>query len=972
MRHARGIRTGATATGGAALIAAAGLLITALPAQAAAPQAATAAPGAATAAPPTADVIPLPRTDTPALVDGIREPVDAKAAPADAARGHLAAKEDRYKIAEPRRDLVPVQTLKQGRDETVRFQQEHRGVPVLGGQYVVRMETGSGKRAVTGTSGKYFTGLTAGTKPAVAEETAVRRAVSATLTRLGGHRLTKPAAGRAGDAGRADGPSLRGSANGLVVIPRGEGVLAYHVTVRGTHPATGATVLQHVYVDARAGYPVLQYSGIKTLTPPKTPGTRTGTGTGSATKAPGSRATTPGTPGTPATGSGVRLDGTTVPLNVHRPAADGPYVLADHARMAAGTKNTLTTWDARGRDVYDVAGTWPGDLKEFASPTAAFGKEATDSGAVDAHWAAGEVYDYYKERHGRDGLDGRGSTVNSLVGVTDFGGPYVNAFWDGTKMVYGSGDDTYKPLSADLDVVGHEMTHGVVENTANLVYAGQSGALNEAFADYFGNAIDVDSSGTAMDDPDAGLIGEDLCRDAAKPRDCAFRDLDDGATTSKDFLGVTFGTDNGGVHLNSTIFSGALWDLRQDLGPVLADRIAYKALTEYLTPLDGFTEGRAAVVAAAKDLGVNARQLRAAKRSFDAHGIVPGWEKALGVDSDTLLRKVNTEGVGVQAGGGWWTTSLSNDDGSEPYSVYAGRADGKGAPRIVSPNDGRYHVLSATDGRTVVWAAYGPEGIDVLSRPVAGGPIKKLLSTDGDIMALRVDGGVTAFDLVDFSAGNRRVGYFRQGDPTPTYVDAGRDDVTTGLPALAHGRIAYGKVYADDSGAYRLGIEVRDLSTGRSRLVEQLGEPQGIGGTGLNSRHVFWLSDENIEDDGQVGIHRAGADPAGPAGPDDGHGTYAISSEYKPGALVATDLTVSETAVTVGAVPVSDSPAFSNASLPKVWQLSTDGARVQRLSCNRGEQSSPAAVSGTQVVWLDGTTGWTNVVTRHRPAGNCG
>ncbi|OII66402.1 peptidase M4 family protein [Streptomyces sp. CC77] len=979
-----GIRKGAAATGGAALLAA-GLLITAVPPALAAPAAAeAAAPSAADdrpdGPPPALDAVPLPETDTPALVEGIHEPVDAKAAPADAARGHLAAKESRYRIAEPRRDLVAVQTLKRGTEETVRLQQRHRGVPVLGGQYVVRMEHEGGRRAVTGTSGKYFTGLTADTRPAVSEATAVQRAVAATRTRLAGGRLAKPA----GDARRTDGPSLRGDANGLVVVPRGGGVLTYHVTVRGIHPATGEPVLQHVYVDARAGYPVLQYTGIKTIgLPAKAPAGTPSTGGPAAGKSSaepgagkagaGARAGRPadaagsGTPDGAQTGSGVRLDGTRVALNIHRAAPDGPYVLSDRARMAGAGKNALTTWDARGKDVYDVAGTWPAGLKEFASTTPDFGKDATDSGAVDAHWAAGEVYDYYKERHGRDGLDGRGSAVDSLVGVTEFGGPYVNAFWDGTKMVYGSGDDTYKPLSADLDVVGHEMTHGVVEHTSNLVYAGQSGALNEAFADYFGNAIDVDASGTPMDDPDAGLIGEDLCREAGA-RECALRDLDDGATTTGRFLGVTFGTDNGGVHLNSTIFSGALWDLRQDVGPELADRIAYKALTEYLTPLDGFTEGRAAVLAAARDLGAEAGEMRAVTRSFNAHGIVPGWENALGLDSDTLLAKVHTQGVGVQAGGDWWTTSLSNDDGTEAYSVYAGRVDGKGAPKLMSPNDGRYHVYPATDGRTVVWAAYGPEGVDLLSRPITGGPVKRLHTVQGDVVSLRVEAGTTVFDIVDYTTFKRRVGYLRPGDRTPTYVDGDRDDVVTGLPSLARGRIAYAVLYPSEDGAqeYRLGVRVLDLGSRRTVLTEQLGEVQAVGGTALNSRHVFWLTDENTDDAGQTGIRRAEAA--------DGSQAFDISSEYKPGALAATDITVSETAVTVGAVPVDGGSdgVLTNAGLTKIWQLTTDGARKQRLSCNRGEQVSPAAVSGTRVVWLDGTAGWSSVVTRGRPAGTCG
>lgn len=202
---------------------------------------------------------------------------------------------------------------------------------------------------------------------------------------------------------------------------------------------------------------------------------------------------------------------------------------------------------------------------------------------MDAHWAAGKVYDYYKSHFDRKGLDGNDGFIYSLVGVVQNGQPYNNAFWDGAKMVYGQGGGDYRTFSADTDVVGHEMTHGVVEHTANLVYAGQSGAMNEALADYFGNAIDLEANGQSMDDPDAGLLGEDLCT-TLSPRECALRDLNDGATTSKNFIGATYGGDNGGVHLNSTIFSGALWDMRQDLGADLADQIVYRALSAYMTP----------------------------------------------------------------------------------------------------------------------------------------------------------------------------------------------------------------------------------------------------------------------------------------------------------------------------------------------------------------------------------------------------
>ncbi|WP_327680350.1 M4 family metallopeptidase [Streptomyces sp. NBC_00467] len=930
-------------TGLAALLGAAGLLLTAVPAQAATPPA---------AAPP-ADVLPGAGTATPSLVDGIREAADAKASPADAARGHLDAKESRYRIADARRDLAPLATVERGKEETVRLQQKHHGIPVFGGQYVVRMEHQGGKRVVTGTSGKYFTGLKTGTEATVSNETAVRRAVAATAARLGGKTLSKADAIRAKGATSARAAALTGSVAGLVVIPRGEGVLAHQVTVRGTNPTTGEPVLQQVFVDARAGFPVLQFSSIKTLAEQRNGAS--GTAPEAAARGAGS-ATADAIPGSE--GTGVKLDGTKVGLNLVFDGNAAKYLMSDTERMAAGSKNTLTTWDARQLDVNDVLGVWPGGIKEFADPSKDVGKEATDAGAVDAHWAAGRVYDYYRDAHGRDSLDGRGMTVNSLVGVTSFGFPYVNAFWDGQKMVYGGGDEEYKPLSADLDVVGHEMTHGVVENTANLVYAGQSGALNEAIADYFGNAIDLAASGASMDDPDSGLIGEDLCRTAA-PRACALRDLNDGAQTSKNFLGVTYSTDNGGVHLNSTIFSGALWDLRQDVGGELADRIVYKALAEYLTPLDGFTDGRNAVLAAAKDLGVNAKQLTAVKRSFNAHGIVAGWEDALGVDSDQLLGKINTTGTGAQAGGGQWVVSQSNDDGSEPYSVYTGRTDGKGAAKPVSPNDGRYHVYPATDGKTVVWVAYGTTSLDILSRPVAGGPIKKLYTSFSDISGLRVENGVVVFETSGIF-GDRHVSYLRPGDTRPTLVDGGGFDILTALPAIRNGKLSYAKLYPtpDD---YKLGVEILDLKTGKAALAQQLGEPQILGQTGVNATHAFWLVDENLNDDGQMGIRRSALD---------GTGTVDISAERKPKALVSFDLTVSDTAVTVN----SQLPdlALRNETLPKIWQLTTDGSQQERLSCNRGEQISPAAVSGRQVVWIDGTTGWTDLVTRDRPAGQCG
>ncbi|QES52961.1 peptidase M4 family protein [Streptomyces venezuelae] len=897
------------------------------------------------------NALPGQDTATPVLVEGLREPVDAKAAPADAARQHLAANKSRYKIPRAGSDLVPLAASATGsKDETVRLQQKHRGVDVLGGQYVVRMQKQDGKRVVTGTSGHYFTALSTDVTPQVSEEVAVRRAVAATARRLSAA-LDKSQAPKS-EAGDPAATGMTGDAKGLVVLPKGGGVLAYRVTVRGTAPGTGAPVVDEVYVDARSGYPALQYSALKTMTAPAA--ARTAGEAGEGPGAAGPPATPPNL--VPETGSGTRLSGAATSLDIAYDPAAGQYLLADAGRMRA-TKGLLATWDARGKSVSETSGTWPAGITMFSSPNTAFGAAATDSGAVDAHWNAGQVYDFYKKNLGRDSLDGSGGAVNSLVGVTYYGLPYANAFWDGTKMVYGNGDDEFKPMSADTDVVGHEMTHGVIEHTANLVYAGQSGALNEALADYFGNAIDVTASGTPMNDPAAGLIGENLCRTKAAA-DCALRDLNDGATTSKSFLGVSFATDNGGVHLNSTIFSGALWDMREDLGGALADKIVYKAVTEYMTPIDGFTEARGAVLAAAKALGATSAQQNTVKRSFNAHGIVPDWEQALGIDTDTLFGKLNTTDSGVGAGGGWWTASKSNDDGSEPYSVYAGRLDGKGAPKVISPNDGRYHTAPATDGKTVVWTAYGPTSVDVLSRPVAGGPIKTLYSSVTGVAGLRVEKNTVVFEEYDI-LGGRHVGYMRPTDKAPVFTDGRKWNTLTALPSISDNKIAYAKLYPQN-GTYRLGVEVVDLATGKAVMTEQLDEPVSLGQTGINGKNVFWLADTDESDGGLMSVVSSGLD---------GRGSFIVSSERKPGAFIASDLTVSQDALTL--VAQTPDTRYRNESLPKLWQLTTDGSRRERVSCNRGEQSYPAAGAGRQVAWLDATTGSTDLVVRERPAGTC-
>ncbi|MFD6176694.1 MULTISPECIES: M4 family metallopeptidase [unclassified Isoptericola] len=926
----------------------AGLVMTGMPSVASAQTS-----GAAQQSPVAATAIPdgETTTDTPALVTGLAAKADASVAPATAAKGFLGASKGRFHIADPGRTLKSAGTESADGQEVVRLQQQYQGVDVLGGEYVVRMTKSGDERTVTGTSGKYYTDLALDTvTPAVSEKVAIQRAVAAV-------------AGVPGGLLRKDTPetlkAFSGESQGLAILPQGDGVLTRHITVTGVD-ADGMPVKQEVYVDAAGGFPVLQYSAIKTFgAPDGDPAAAAAT----ATTADAPEAAVTSTPGS-VVGTGVRYNGETVDLGLYQPSADKPFQMLDYTRRAEDSPfqgPLIKTYDANGAEAAYSSGVWPSQATIGQNATADFGPEFTDSGMVDAHWAAGQVYDYYKDTFGRKGLDGTDAFINSIVGVTANGGPYNNAFWDGQKMVYGKGGGDYRTFSADTDVVGHEMTHGVVEHTANLVYVGQSGAMNEAVADYFGNAIDLEANGVSMDDPDAALLGEDLCTTLA-PRDCALRDLNDGATTFANFVGAGIGSDNGGVHLNSTIFSGSLWDIREQLGAELADQIVYRALSGYMTPLDDFLAGRTAVVAAAQELGATKDQLKVVNAAFDAHGIVAGWETKLGVDSDLLMADVNVGDTGVGAGGGKYAVSRSNEDGSMPYSVWLGSTDGKGQPELVSGNNGNFNVYADTDGKSVVWAEYTGSSINMWSRAVSGGVTKPIVfSHNGPVGSLAVDGDLAVRTVTDYTTGTQHVGWVNMKTGASGLVDPGSPAVSTALPSVKDGKIAYAKLWYTADGP-RLGVEVFDTVAGTKTLMPMdNASVMGIGQTGFTDDGVVWIEDTDIADGGQAAVRKASFD-----------GTHPVTlvPESADSTLYPYSLTASGTAVTITSIPPATT--WANATLPKLYQVAADGTKgAQRMSCGRGEQMFAAADEGSRVLWFDGTTSHTNLVKRDRPVGKC-
>ena len=184
----------------------------------------------------------------------------------------------------------------------------------------------------------------------------------------------------------------------------------------------------------------------------------------------------------PAVGSGVDLHGNEADL--HTLEYDGLFYLIDVTREGFDPETLEGALETLDADFMDI----DADKYYVVSSDNVF----TDPIAVSAHANMARTYEYFLENHGRAGIVGDGSTMISVVHVTEDGEPMDNAFWNGVLMGYGDGGDAFSPLAGALDVAAHEMTHGIIEHTVGLEYRFQSGALNESFADIFGAMVDDD------------------------------------------------------------------------------------------------------------------------------------------------------------------------------------------------------------------------------------------------------------------------------------------------------------------------------------------------------------------------------------------------------------------------------------------------------------------------------------------------
>jgi bacillolysin len=310
-------------------------------------------------------------------------------------------------------------------------------------------------------------------------------------------------------------------------------------------------------------------------------------------------------------GSGIDLLGLRRTLSVWNPTSGG-YFLVDSSKNMfdstsapphpGTTRGAISVFHADNKPIFDTDGS-------LYYSTSTDPHSWNDRHAVSAAWALGQTYDYFLDRHGRKSFDGKGKGMRAIV---RYDRNYMNAFWTSELeyMVFGDAD----LFAGSVDVVAHEMTHAVTSSSARLVYKNQSGAINEAMSDVFGEMVEARANGS-----NDWIIGTALTPD--NRRSMKQPELYGQPSRMSAFVHTT--QDNGGVHINSGIINKAFYNLAAGLPGAIgihdAERIFYRALTTRLSANSDFLDMRLAAIQSAKELfGASSNQAMKTAAAFDS------------------------------------------------------------------------------------------------------------------------------------------------------------------------------------------------------------------------------------------------------------------------------------------------------------------------------------------------------------------
>ncbi len=531
-------------------------------------------------------------------------------------------------------------------------------------------------------------------------------------------------------------------------------------------------------------------------------------------------------------------------------------------------------------------GTSYNNATDFTSSSSNF---TSDGVGVQAHWGAEQVHAYFFNEHNRNSYNGTGGVLRSYV---HYSNNYVNAFWDGSRMTYGDGDGVnYGPL-VSLDICGHEISHGVTEYTANLVYSYESGALNESFSDIFGEAIENYATGSndwlMGDQIGAGGSGGAI-RSLSNPK--AFGDPD----TYQGTYWYSGSGDNGGVHINSGVQNKWFYILSvgesgtndqgesysvSGIGLTNAARIAYRNLSVYLSSNSNYAAARAGAIQAARDLfGPDSPEEIATTDAWYAVGVGNAYGPPPPCVTDQVELNITLDNYPGET-----TWNLKNGSGTTIASggPYSGAGSTVYQAFNLTPGDYTFTINdSYGDG---ICCGYGQGSYSLTSGSTTianGGAFGSSESTGfcfdgtGDTEPPTVPGNLSTNNITQSSVGlswtassdNVGVAGYR------VYVDGVEDGTTTNLTYTASGLTANTNYQFDVAAYDAAGNESGPASTNASTL------PGGGGGGNTILAHYF--------ESGWDGWSDGGADCARYSGNRSYEGNYSIQLRDNSGTASA-------------------------------------------------------------------------------------